>query len=59
MKTATKRFSVAQLDEIDATECPCGTARRAFGDSDEVASVHLVNISREIANDRLSGWLSF
>jgi mannose-6-phosphate isomerase-like protein (cupin superfamily) len=47
MKTAAKRFNVAQLNEIDATKCPCGTARRAFGNSDEVASVHLVNISRD------------
>ena len=47
MKAATKKFSVAQLDEIDAIKCPCGTARRAFGGSDEVASVHLVNISRD------------
>ena len=47
MNTATKRFSFAQLDEIDTTECPCGTASRAFGDTDEVASVHLVNISKD------------
>ena len=28
----SQRFSVAQLDEIEPVSCPCGMARRAFGD---------------------------
>ena len=39
---------IAQLDEIDGTPCPCGTARRAFGDLEtDPASVHLVEIKRD------------
>ena len=41
------RFSVAQLDEIEPVSCPCGMARRAFGDLNGVASLHMVDISKD------------
>ena len=40
------RFQIAQLDALDAVECPCGRSRRAFTDDpDQIASVHLVDIA--------------
>ncbi len=43
---ATKKYHVAQLDQVPPTPCPCGQARRAFaGIGGAVASVHLVDIS--------------
>ena len=27
-----KRYTAAQLDELPAVPCPCGTARRAFAE---------------------------
>ena len=41
------RYQVTQLDEVDPIECPCGLARRAFGDLEGVASLHLVDISKD------------
>lgn len=42
---APPRYSVAQLDVLPAVACPCGSARRAFGDlPDAPASVHLVDV---------------
>ena len=43
----SQRFSVAQLDEIEPVSCPCGMARRAFGDLNGVASLHMVDISKD------------
>ena len=41
-------YLFAQLDGIDAVDCPCGLSRRAFtDDSDQTASVHLVDISED------------
>ena len=41
-----KRYRLAQLDALDGVDCPCGVARRAFGDgANDVASVHLTDIS--------------
>jgi mannose-6-phosphate isomerase-like protein (cupin superfamily) len=41
-------FAIAQLDELAATRCPCGWARRAFADSPgSAASVHLVEIEQD------------
>ena len=38
-----KRFVVANMDRIEAVECPCGEAQRAFiDDVDGVASFHIV-----------------
>ena len=42
------RLLIAQLDEIAPVACPCGQARRAFGDPDNpLASVHLTDISKD------------
>ena len=42
------RYRWAQLDRIPPVACPCGTARRAFGNLPEApASVHLVEIKAE------------
>ena len=39
---------VVQLDELAATPCPCGEARRAFAEQPgSVASLHLVKIRGE------------
>ena len=42
---AGRKYHVAQLDEVAATPCPCGQARRAFAEAGRAASVHLVDIS--------------
>ena len=39
-----QNFVVAQIDQIPAVPCPCGSARRAFATEDSVASVHHVDI---------------
>ena len=42
------RFQIARLDEIPATPCPCGSAKRAFmNDRNPVASMHIVNIKQD------------
>lgn len=39
------RFAVADLAQIDPVRCPCGFARRAFGDlPDAAVSIHQVEI---------------
>lgn len=38
---------IAQLDEIPPTPCPCGSARRAFAEAGNVASLHVVEIQEE------------
>ena len=41
-------FHIAQLDEVDPVQCPCGLSRRAFASSPtNVASLHLVDIKKE------------
>lgn len=41
-------FAVAQLDELPGVPCPCGIAKRAFGDTPNTpASVHLVEIKAD------------
>ena len=43
-----KRYLVAQVDEIEATPCPCGLSRRAFRiPENETASLHQVEISQD------------
>lgn len=43
--TAKKNFMITQLDEVPATRCPCGFARRGFATPDNsVATIHLVDI---------------
>ena len=41
-------YMIAQLDDIPPTLCPCGDARRAFGNEDnQVATMHLVDIKAD------------
>jgi len=43
-----QNYSIAQLDEIPVTRCPCGFARRAFAESpDNAASIHVVDIEHD------------
>ena len=43
-----QRYLIAHLDETPATECSCGTARRAFMvPENSTASVHMVDISQD------------
>lgn len=43
-----KRYKVAQMDEIPAAACPCGSTRRAFVEPDNpVATIHMVDISAD------------
>lgn len=45
---AMKRYHFEQLDAIDPVPCPCGRARRAFAQPDNVvATMHLVDIARD------------
>jgi mannose-6-phosphate isomerase-like protein (cupin superfamily) len=40
-----QNFVVAQIDQVPAVPCPCGSAKRAFASvPDSVASVHQVDI---------------
>ena len=42
------KFSIAQLNELPAQLCPCGTTRRAFAETAGApASVHRVDISED------------
>lgn len=44
------KASVVQLDELSPVPCPCGEARRAFGNiPGAVASMHLVEIKADAA----------
>lgn len=46
--TSKPSVRIAQLDEIPPVACPCGQARRAFGDPDNtLATVHLTDISKD------------
>jgi mannose-6-phosphate isomerase-like protein (cupin superfamily) len=43
-----QNFVVAQIDQIPAVPCPCGSARRAFAATQgSVASVHQVDIQAD------------
>ena len=45
MESRVQNYHIEQLDEISPTLCPCGNARRAFGEDPEgVATMHLVEI---------------
>jgi mannose-6-phosphate isomerase-like protein (cupin superfamily) len=42
------RYRVVHMDELDAVGCPCGSAKRAFGeDPDQIATLHVVNIKAD------------
>ena len=40
-------FSIAHLDEIAPTRCPCGWAKRAFAVAGNAASLHCVDIETD------------
>jgi len=41
-------YMIAQLDEIEPVECPCGFSRRAFVSPDNlVATIHMVDIAED------------
>jgi len=41
-------YRIAKLDELEAVDCPCGAARRAFAAPDNpTATMHLVDISAD------------
>jgi mannose-6-phosphate isomerase-like protein (cupin superfamily) len=43
-----KNYEIAQLDEVESTQCPCGTTKRAFVSPDNtVATIHIVDISKD------------
>ncbi len=43
-----KNYFVAQLDEIEPVQCPCGQSRRAFVREDNaVATMHMVDICED------------
>ena len=43
-----KNYMIAQLDEMEAVDCPCGQTRRAFvSDDNQVATLHMVDISAD------------
>ena len=44
----TENYTITQLDTVPAVPCPCGQARRAFGDEPEqLATLHLVDIKTD------------
>ena len=43
-----RNYMIAQLDTMDAVNCPCGLSRRAFVNPDNpVATLHMVDISKD------------
>jgi mannose-6-phosphate isomerase-like protein (cupin superfamily) len=40
-------FQIAQLDQLPSSRCPCGFARRAFAESGNAASMHVVDIEAD------------
>lgn len=43
-----KNYFVAQLDEIEPVQCPCGSSRRAFVREDNaIATMHMVDICED------------
>ncbi|UCC96324.1 MAG: cupin domain-containing protein [Phycisphaerales bacterium] len=41
-------YKIARFDEIDAVECPCGFASRAFAGPDNMtATMHIVDIQQD------------
>jgi mannose-6-phosphate isomerase-like protein (cupin superfamily) len=43
-----QRFTIAQLDDLAAVQCPCGTTRRAFVSPDNpTATIHLLDVSKD------------
>lgn len=47
MATPDTAYSVVHMNEIPATPCPCGEARRAFAEPGSPASFHIVQIKQD------------
>ncbi len=46
--STSSKYKIVHLNDIEPVSCPCGSARRAFVDSDnQVASLHLVDIKKD------------
>lgn len=44
----SKNYTIAHLNDITPTKCPCGFSRRAFATPDnQVATLHLVDIQED------------
>ncbi len=44
----SKRYMIAQLDQVPPVPCPCGQARRAFAeDGNTLATMHLTDITAD------------
>lgn len=42
----TPKYSVVNINDVEAVPCPCGMSRRAFTDDpDQIASLHVVDIT--------------
>ncbi|MFP6752741.1 MAG: cupin domain-containing protein [Pirellulaceae bacterium] len=47
-QTAERGYEVVDFNEIEGVPCPCGSARRAFADVDDLpATVHVTEISAD------------
>ncbi len=47
-RNAMKNYVIAHFDDIEAVECPCGFAKRAFALPDNsTATVHIVDIRQD------------
>ena len=47
-QTAKRGFEVVDFNEIEGVPCPCGSARRAFSDVDDLpVTVHVTEISSD------------
>ena len=41
-------YLIADMDQIEGTPCPCGTAKRAFADDpDQTATFHITHIKKD------------
>jgi mannose-6-phosphate isomerase-like protein (cupin superfamily) len=47
MSTASKRYEIVELGAVPGVPCPCGTARRAFSESNSPLTFHLTDISAD------------
>ena len=47
-KTKHKRYTLTHMADVEATPCPCGSAKRAFVDEpDGIASLHVTQIKSD------------
>lgn len=47
-ESTSPKFRIVNLNEVEGQPCPCGSSRRAFtDDSDQIASLHVVDVSTE------------